>query len=319
MQNHKPLLAEAETLAHLGPAAMDDDQFRKLAEDARRPPPPGIGLFGPGSGAPRAPAEPVPNLPVVLPRLADPDPLRTWDGLARVGLDPLWLAGNGLFPSASTDPAAAAFDILRTRLLQAVADRGWRRIAVTSPTHGCGKTFVAANLALSLARRPATRNVLLDFELRRPGLATLLGAPAPGAIEDMLTGRQPIESHLVRHGDTLALGLNDRPVVAAAERLQSPDTAAALDALVEALAPEVILIDTPPLLANDDVLAILPRVDAVLLVADGTRSLPDDITASERLLADHKPLLGVVLNRAQDLDLGRTRYRARRAFWPWGG
>ncbi len=312
MADHKPLMIEAQAIAHPGPSPMDDDTFRKLAEEARRAPGPGVPVFGHTGGTPRAPAEPVRNLPVVLPPLSPPDPARTWEALAQVTLDQSWLAGNGLFPQASSEPAAAAFDILRTRLSQAMAERGWKRLAVTSPTHGCGKSFVAANLALSLARRPGSRTVLVDLELRRPGLATLLGAPPVGALSEMLSGAQPIGSHLLRHGPSLALALNDRGIANASDVLQAPATAAALDAMAEALAPDLMIFDTPPVLANDDVLAVLPMVDAVLLVADGTRTLPADITACERLFADRRPLLGVVLNRAQDLELNRYRYRLRR-------
>lgn len=318
MADHKPLLAEAQAIGDLGPARVDDETFRKLADEARRPPAPGVTLFGHGPGTIRTEPEPVRNLPIVLPPLAVPDPARIWANLAPASLDPAWLAGNGLFPAASTDPVAAAFDILRTRLAQTMAEKGWRRLAVTSPTHGCGKSFVAANLALGLARRPGSRSVLLDFELRRPGLATLLGVPQAGALSEVLTGAQPIEAHLLRVGTTLALGLNDRPVPNASDVLHSAETAAALDALTEALEPEIMLFDMPPVLANDDVLAILPQVDAVLLVADGTRTLAADITACERLFADRTPLLGVVLNRAQDLELARYRYRSRRGWgWPW--
>ena len=83
------------------------------------------------------------------------NPARVWESLGAVSLSPETLTGNSLFPAASDHPAAVAFDILRTRLLHGLAEKGWKRIAVTSPTHGCGKSFVAANLALSLAQRAA--------------------------------------------------------------------------------------------------------------------------------------------------------------------
>lgn len=54
----------------------------------------------------------------------------------------------------SDNPAAAAFDHLRNRLLHGLTQKGWRKIAISSPTHGCGKSTVATSLALTLARRP---------------------------------------------------------------------------------------------------------------------------------------------------------------------
>src|SRR5262249_25117052 len=46
-----------------------------------------------------------------------------------------------------TDPRSKAFDILRTQVLQAMDQKNWQFLAITSPTEGCGKTVTAINLA----------------------------------------------------------------------------------------------------------------------------------------------------------------------------
>lgn len=305
MTMHKISLEDGQPINDVGQGPMDDTTFRKLAEEARRPLTPRSGLFRPRGEPPRAP---VANLPVPVLRLTPPNPIRVWDSLSAVTLDPLRLEGNGLFAKPSTDPAATAFDILRTRTLIAMQDNGWRRIAVTSPSHGCGKSLVAANLALSLARRPGSRTVLMDLDLRRPDLASLFGLRETAPLRDMLSGLQPIEGHLVRAGSTLALGLNGRPETAAAEILQSADALECVAAMQDLLDPEAIIFDVPPALVSDDVMAGLPLFDAVILVADGTRTTAAQITACERLFTGHLPILGVVLNRAQDPGLSRLRY-----------
>ena len=313
MTSHTILLADAAPATHLGQPDLDDDQFRKLAEEKLRPVMPGASVFRPvATDPPAAGAEPVPNLPVLSFRHNDLTPARVWESLAPVTLDAAWLEGNGLFPNSSTDPAPGAFDILRTRILLAFQENGWRRIAVTSPTHGCGKSTVAANLALSLARRPGSKTVLMDLELRRPGLATLLGLQDPGLLRDFLTGTQPLEAHFQRVGRTLALALNGAAVPDAAELLQASDTTGALVAMLEQLDPEVVVFDMPPVLVSDDVIGFAPQVDAVLLVADGTQSTAEEIKACERLFEGRVPLLGVVLNRAQDLRTARYRYGRKR-------
>jgi len=235
-------------------------------------------------------------------------PGKVWESLAGVTLNEAHLTGNGLFPALSSDPAAAAFDMLRTRLLHGLAEKGWRRIAVTSPTHGCGKSFVATNLALSLARRPESRTALIDMDLRRPQLAALLGVTDIGALPEYLLGEQPLESQFRRVGRTLALGLNGTAVSDASEVLHSRDTGLALQAMTDQLDPQVVLLDMPPALVNDDVLALASHVDAVLLVTDATRTTPQDIRACERLFEGRMPLMGVVLNRAHDRKVGRYRY-----------
>ena len=236
------------------------------------------------------------------------NPAKVWESLSAVQLSVEKLTGNGLFPISSDDPAALAIDQLRSKLLHGLSTKGWKRIAVTSPTHGCGKSFVATNLALSLARRPASRTALIDLDLRRPRLADLLGIADAPALEDFLTGEQPLEGVFRRFGRTLALGLNGTPVEMASELLHSPDTVQALAAMTEQLDPEVVLCDLPPALVGDDVLAMAPALDAVLLVTDGTRSTPDEIRACERMFDGRLPLLGVVLNRAQDKAARRFGY-----------
>ncbi|MDT8857327.1 CpsD/CapB family tyrosine-protein kinase [Paracoccaceae bacterium Fryx2] len=291
---------------------MNGDSFDSKPEPGPATRPRGVSLFRPGQKTAPPPAKPEP--PTSGEALADtfrfaaPSPDLVWESLSPVTLDPDLLGGNGLFTHASTDSAAAAFDILRTRLLQAMAARGWKRIAVTSPTHGCGKSFVAANLALSLARKPSSRTALIDLELRHPGLADILGISDAPAIREFLTGEQPLESHFRRVGRTLALGLNGQSLPDAAELLQEPATADALDSMMHTLAPDVVIYDLPPALAGDDVLSMLPLVDAVLLVADGTRTTAEDIRACERLFETRTPLMGVVLNRSQDRNHDRYRY-----------
>jgi len=290
---------------------MDDESFRKMAEDVKRPRATDVSLFRPSGVA----AQPRLAAPQGSRALAMPSQTmmhinsdRVWESLSAVALDAAKLTGKGLFTNLQQSKSAGYFDILRTRLLHAMQERGWTKIAITSPTHGCGKTFVAANLALSLARRPSSRTVLLDLELRQPGLAKLLGLQDIGPLRDFLSNDQPLESHFRRIGRTLALGLNSTPMADAAETLHEPSTAQSLAAMMAQLDPDMVIIDAPPVLVNDDVLALLPQVDAVLLVIDGTKTTADEVRACERLFADQCPLMGVVLNRAQDRSLRRYRY-----------
>ncbi len=308
MQNDYRLMQRPYFSADVGYSAMSDDRSDPRADTRLR----GISLFRTGQVPARMPvtfdqatgreifSSPLPELLF--------SPVKVWESLSPVTLDADHLAGNGLFPVAASDPAVAAFDVLRTRLLHSLTEKGWRRIVVTSPTHGCGKSFVATNLALSLSRRPDSRTVLIDLDLRRPQLASLLGLRDIGPLEEYLLGEQPLESQFRRVGRTLALGVNGTAVRDASELLHSPDTAMALQAMTTQLDPQVVILDAPPALVNDDVLALAPHVDAVLLVTDATRTTPDQIRACEQLFERHMPLMGVVLNRAKARGLGRYQY-----------
>lgn len=260
------------------------------AEPAARPTGPAAAGAAPATGTPSA-------------ETAHPHPSQieaAWEQLDWCRLDPRRLASTRVITASRTDPAHVAFDLLRTRLMQALKSRGWRNVGITSPTKGCGKTFVAANLALSLARRASCRTILMDMDLRLPSLATVLGVERPGSMQAFLAGNRTVEEHLRRLTPNLAVGTNGSPVYDSAELLQEPSTIQALTAMEARLEPDVVLHDLPPTLVCDDVLAFLPRMDGVLLVVGGGTTTADDVRRCERLFEGQVPLLGVILNRSED-------------------
>jgi protein-tyrosine kinase len=235
----------------------------------------------------------VETLPAVLPD--------TWDQL-----QPVSISARDRFQSRAPlvnffrdTPTARAFDILRTRLLQTLKHEGWRQVAIVAPTSGCGATFTATNLALSLARVPDSRTVLMDMNLRSPGVQSALDIAAAGRQKDFLNGQLALQDHFVRCSDTLAVGLTDAASPDAAELLQSQTCAEALDAMIEDLQPDVVLYDLPPVLAHDDLAAFMGQIDGVLMVSDGEQTTSDQIKACEKIIAGHVPLLGVILNRGR--------------------
>lgn len=237
--------------------------------------------------------------PVSLPIRFDP-----WVQLPEVPFDFLGQKPSRL-PLVSAfraSPTARAFDLLRTRLLHSLKTHGWNRVAVTSPSAGGGTTFCAVNLALSLARIPASRTLLMDLNFRNPGIAAALGIAPHGNMADFLTGEVPMEQHLQRLSDTLAVGSNCAADQNASEILHDPRTSDVISTLIKDTMADTVLFDLPPVLEHDDVTAFLPQVDGVLLISDGDRTTAAELAACEKMLAGHAPLLGVVLNRAQQTD-----------------
>jgi protein-tyrosine kinase len=221
--------------------------------------------------------------------------------------------GNAMSPAPSTLPAeredasGRAFDLLRTRLRQTTLENGWVNIGITGPTAGCGSTFTATNLAQSLSRIAGSRSVLMDFNLRDPGVAQAFNLPSGGMMENYLSGAVADQDHLLRVSDTLALGLNQSPSRNAAEVMQDPKTHATLARMQQDLNPDLVIYDLPPMLAYDDVSAFLPQLDAILVVSDGTQTISRDLLECERMLDGQVPLLGVVLNRARKSSIRRFR------------
>jgi Mrp family chromosome partitioning ATPase len=304
--NKLALLTDTTPYLGLAPMAEDDDEASRRDRSGT------ISLFRKGHQTDRTPSSDVLRLERDV--FTDPYPLalfnpsRVWESLNAVTLNGDMLAGNGLFTNPDESIAGPAFDILRTRIAQAMSERGWRRIGVTSPTHGCGKSFTAANLALSLARRPGSRTVLIDLDLRRPNLHDLLGLTPAGALRDFLDGTQPMESLFIRVGKTLAIGMNAEAASDAGDILHDPEAKKAFEAMDVQLDPEIVVLDLPPALVSDDVIAMADKLDAVLIVVDGTRSTARDIRATEALFEGRIPVMGIVLNRAEDSGLGRLRY-----------
>ncbi len=244
-----------------------------------------------------------PKLPSVI---AEPD-LPRWHELQKVQS----AARLGKGPSLPVVDAeresitVRAFDLLRTRLRQTTKERGWTNIAVCAPTSKCGNTFTAVNLALSLSRISGSRTILMDLNLRKPGVAQALEMRPRSNMTEFLMGHTSIKDHLIRVSDTLALGLNNFANFNAADTLQASSTMRTMERMRAALQPELVIYDIAAMLAYDDVAAFMPNLDAVLLVSDGTQTMARELAECERRLDGQVPLLGVVLNRARNDSIQR--------------
>ncbi len=206
---------------------------------------------------------------------------------------------------ARDSAAVCAFNQLRTKLRQTTRQHGWKNIAVTAPTSGCGNTFTAVNLALSLSRITSSRTVLMDMNMRNPGVATAFDVRAPGPLNDYLNGGVAMTDHMVRCSDSLALGLNSDPDADASEILQDPATLRTLERMHAALCPDLVIYDMPPMLVYDDLSAFLPQLDGILVVSDGTQTTARQLTECEQMLGGQVPLIAVILNRARRSSVAR--------------
>ena len=200
--------------------------------------------------------------------------------------------------TGENDPVRLSFNHLRTSLLKTLRSNAWNRVAIAAPTRGCGATFSALQLGLSLSGVPGSRTVLLDLNLYRPGLAAALGMSGTD-MEGFLSGASGAGAHVKRADDAFAVAAASGPAPQASHLLHGENCALAIGKLMDDLTPDVLICDMPPVLENDDLLAFLPQVDGVLLVADGTRTLPQHIAECERRLEGQARILGVILNRAR--------------------
>jgi Mrp family chromosome partitioning ATPase len=176
----------------------------------------------------------------------------------------------------------------------------WKRLAITSPTAGSGKTTLAANLAFGLGRQAEIRTAVIELDLRRPTLSRTIGLEqADLQFSRVLEGRAPMQDHLRRCGMNLVFGLSWRQASSPSELLQSEAAAAALSELETTLGLTLTIFDMPPMLGSDDMQAFAGKVDCVLLVAAAESTTIDEIDRCERDLASQTNVLGVVLNKCR--------------------
>ena len=210
--------------------------------------------------------------------------------------------------SLSAGAEAISYDILRTKVLQLTSAHGWQRIAITSPLAGSGKTTTAINLATSLARQGDRRVILVDLDMRRPGLATLLGAPAGANVSDVLEGKVPFSEQAFRIGDGLAVSINFTTKQAAADLLLRRRSAETIDEIERAFQPDFMIFDMPPMLVGDDASAFLGNVDCAILVAEAGSTTTTQVDTCEKELAEQTNVLGVVLNKCRFGLEGKAGY-----------
>lgn len=224
-----------------------------------------------------------------------------WPGLTELTLNPGHLERNRIV-ALHPGPQAASFDVMRTNLLRTLRTNGWTRVAITSPTPGCGKSTLAANLAFSLARLADTRVLVIELDLRHPSLIRMLGATADQNFAGMLAEGKVDYGQIRRAGPNLAFALNAHQMENPAELLSAARTADLIDELETQLRPDVILFDLSPVLVSDDAIAFLDQVDCALMVAAAEESTVSEIDKCGKDLAKRTQVLGVVLNKCRYME-----------------
>ena len=230
---------------------------------------------------------------------------RVWAAVPEISVPARRLRRNRIL-TGEGGKQSADFDMIRTRILQAQKANGWRRIAITSPEPGSGKSTLALNLAFSLARQPEQHTILAEVDLRRPSLAKTLGLKQGYDFAAVLGGRETFEDNCCRIGPNLILTTNSGPARHPSELLQSDRAGEVLDAIDTKFRPTIMLFDLPPMLAGDDAMAFLPKVDAAILVAAAEKTTLKQIDLCERDIASQTNVLGIVLNKCRYMDRDRS-------------
>ena len=205
----------------------------------------------------------------------------------------------GKFVAEPDSLMAEQFRKLRSIITTSKLVNSLRSVLVTSCMPGEGKTKVAVNLSATIARGLDDSIILVDADLRRKSLTSLLGLQNTLGLSDVLAGRASIQEILV---NTEIKGLTILPAgfnpPNPAELIASIRMRNLVQRLEEAYRNSYILIDSTPIASTSEATVLSQMVDGVIVVilADKTRR---DVVKRELNTIDQEKILGVVLNCAE--------------------
>ncbi len=199
-------------------------------------------------------------------------------------------------------PEAEAYRSLRTSFLVTLRE-GQRIVQVTSPEPGDGKSTLAANLAIAMAQS-GKRVLLIDSDLRRPTIHSLFGLRRDIGVTEVLSGEIDLltaaQQTVVDGLAVLTCGnLPSNP----AELLASAGYAKMLKDAEQEF--DIVLVDTPPLLAVSDPSIVASNTDGLVLVLRMGKNKRNSVRRVTELIdTNNIRVIGVVCNATSEVAEG---------------
>lgn len=196
---------------------------------------------------------------------------------------------------------------LRTALLLSSADRPPRTVCVTSSLPDEGKTSTALSLAI-LAAKSGQKVVILDCDLRRPSVHRVLGKENNLGLSDYLTGKAPLEQVLEIDAES------DLHYITAGSKTPNPPEllqSEAMHKLLDLLGAtyDLVLLDSPPLMAVSDALLLLRRCDKTIYAVRWEKTKRQTAIAGVRQAYDAGgDLAGVLLTQVNARKMAQYDY-----------
>ncbi|KRA35183.1 tyrosine protein kinase [Rhodanobacter sp. Root627] len=213
-----------------------------------------------------------------------------------------------LVMDAPADLATEALRSLRTSLHFARLEAKNNVLMISGSSPDVGKTFVAANLATVVAQSNQ-RVLLIDGDMRRGSLHKLVGGRAEVGLSELITGQAELAAA------TRQVGLMENLHFIARGKLPPNPSEllmnARFSALLEHLKPlyDLIIIDTPPILAVTDAAIIGHHAGTALLVVRfGINQAREIALARQRFEQNNVPLKGAIFNAVEKRSRGYYSY-----------
>lgn len=201
-------------------------------------------------------------------------------GAQRVELDLRALAARGmLVPDGGRPQLAAEYRIVKRPLIRNAMGLGGpplprgNLIMVTSAGAGEGKTFTSLNLAMSIATEMDHSVLLVDADVARPSLGSLLGLPAGPGLLDLLTGQAEMREVVLRTNvDKLSVLRGGHHSPHANELLASAAMGQLLDEMASRDPGQLVIFDSPPLLVTTEARELASQMGQVVLVIQAEKT-----------------------------------------------
>lgn len=211
------------------------------------------------------------------------------------------------------DQAVEAMRSLRTSLHFSLMQADNNRVAVSGPSPGIGKSFVSANLGFLLAEIDKSV-VLIDADLRKGHCHEYFSVERDNGVTEYVSGEtDDIGSLLKPHpkGSNLSLVSTGKVPPNPSELLLSPRFLKLLDQLSDRF--DLVIVDTPPILAVADAGIILPHMGASFVVARAQKNSIAELKQSvKRLSQDGAKISGIIVNgmdrKAASYKYGAYKY-----------
>jgi len=268
-----------------------------------------------------AAAKPVPPAPAPVAAVAAPalTPAATPPNTDDRGFSPDKVRRYAWTPSFDTLPAiddrggpVEQFRSLRSRMFEFRDLNKTKSILISSGLPQEGKSFIAANLAISFARHKAARVLLIDGDMRRSTLHKLLGTPGETGLAEYLAGNAGLldimqQMEPAEEDSPASLGLASLTFIPGGSDVEKAADLSGnprFTQLMQAVAPfyDWIVVDSPPVNVVADGVNLARACDGVLLVArSGITKYPSAQRALIELKASN--ILGFVLNAVETMPL----------------
>ena len=207
------------------------------------------------------------------------------------------LEKNRIVAGFSNNDHSQLFRTLRTQVLQKMRANNWKSLAITSASPGEGKSVVASNLAVAIAREVNQTVLLADVDLTNPGLIDCFGIQPDKGLADYLKGEATLEEIIINPGlERLVILPGSGSLINSSEIISSPKMVSLFQETKSRYKSRFVIYDMPPILPTDDVLSSVGHTDAVLLVVEDGRNSQKDLERAVRQLKG-TAFMGYVLNK----------------------